>query len=88
MLLWWEFNTFKNTYDTQLNKIRTKLVDPELDPKLKLQAQKQLKSLNEIGKLVKSDFEYNSGTNKQFLTISEIRKMNLSNKIDTFSGTS
>ena len=46
------FNTFKNTYDTQLNKIRTKLVDPELDPKLKLQAQKQLKSLNEIGRLM------------------------------------
>ena len=44
--------------------------------------------LNEVGKLVKSDFEYNSGTNKKFLTISEIRKMNLSNKIDTFSGTS
>jgi hypothetical protein len=46
------FNTFKNTYDTQLNKIQTKLVDPELDPKLKLQAQKQLKSLNEIGRLM------------------------------------
>ena len=44
--------------------------------------------LNEVGKLVKSDFEYNSGTNKKFLTISEIRKMNLYNKIDTFSGTS
>ena len=35
-----------------LNKIQRKLVDPELDPKLKLQAQKQLKSLNEIGRLM------------------------------------
>ena len=42
----------------------------------------------ERGKVVDQNFEYNSGTNKKFLTISEIRKMNLSNKIDTFSGTS
>jgi UDP-N-acetylglucosamine 4,6-dehydratase len=41
--------------------------------------------LNELGKEVNLNFEYNSGTNKNFLTISEIRKMNLSNEIDDFS---
>jgi UDP-N-acetylglucosamine 4,6-dehydratase len=44
--------------------------------------------LNEVGKPVKLDFEYNSGTNKIFLTVNEIRKMNLSNKIDIFSKSS
>jgi UDP-N-acetylglucosamine 4,6-dehydratase len=44
--------------------------------------------LKEIGKEVNLDFEYNSGTNKNFLTISEIKKMNLSNKIDNFSRSS
>ena len=39
----------------------------------------------EVGKAVKLDFEYNSGTNNKFLTVNEIRKMNLSNKINTFS---
>jgi len=46
------FNQFKNGYDIRLNAIQKKLVDPELDPKLKLQAQKQLKSLNELGRLM------------------------------------
>jgi hypothetical protein len=46
------FNDFKGGYDIRLNDIQRKLVDPELDPKLKLQAQKQLKSLNEIGRLM------------------------------------
>lgn len=41
--------------------------------------------LNEVGKDVELDFEYNSGTNQKFLTVNEIKKMNLSNKINTFS---
>ena len=34
-------------------------------------------SLNEIGKKVDKNFEYNSGTNKNFLTVEDIRKYNL-----------
>ena len=41
--------------------------------------------LNEVGQDVELDFEYNSGTNKKFLSVNEIKKMNLSNKINIFS---
>ena len=41
--------------------------------------------LNEVGQDVELDFEYNSGTNKKFLNLNEIKKMNLSNKINIFS---
>ena len=44
--------------------------------------------LNEVGKPVKLDFEYNSGTNKKFLNVNEIRKINLLNNINTFPETS
>jgi hypothetical protein len=42
------FNDFKNKYDTRLNEIQRNLLDPTLRP----QASEQLKSLNQIGKLM------------------------------------
>ena len=38
--------------------------------------------INEIGKPVNNNFEYNSGTNSKFLTIKEIRNLNLLNSIE------
>jgi hypothetical protein len=42
------FNDFKNKYDTRLNEIQRNLLDPTLRP----QVSEQLKSLNQIGKLM------------------------------------
>ena len=37
---------------------------------------KYINNLGEKGKIVKRDFEYNSGKNKDFLRISDIKKLN------------
>jgi UDP-N-acetylglucosamine 4,6-dehydratase len=70
--------------DEAMNVIRFKdhyVITPNIE--FKFNKSKYLKNKQgEIGKFVENNFEYNSGTNKKFLNIKEIKKLNENNPIN------
>ena len=70
--------------DESLNVIRFKshyVITPNI--KFKYDKKDYLKNKEkEVGKFVHKDFEYESGTNKNFLTLKEIKKLNSTNSIN------